>query len=284
MIVFVLVRLAPGDPTQTLLGPNASETTREALRSQLGLNDPLYVQYAKWLWLVLQGDLGKSIEMHTPVTGLVRERFGSTLILGLSSGALGLLVGVVAGVASALLKDGVFDRFTLYACMLGVSLPGYWLSIVLIYVFAVRLGWFPTGQMYDAGGERTISDLLYHLVLPAAAAVVVPAALVTRFTRTSVLEFVGLDFVTGLKSRGLSEWRGPPSRPPQCDTRRSSECPPFSSPIRSLARCFSSRSFLVGPESAFRSSAPSHRATFRSSPGSSCSRASCSSSSIFSRK
>ena len=118
-----------------------------------------------------------------------------------------MLVGVVAGVASALLKDGVFDRFTLYACMLGVSLPGYWLSIVLIYVFAVRLGWFPTGQMYDAGGERTISDLLYHLVLPAAAAVVVPAALVTRFTRTSVLEFVGLDFVTGLKSRGLSEWR-----------------------------------------------------------------------------
>ncbi len=207
VIVFVLIRLAPGDATQTLLGPNASEAAREALRTQLGLNDPLYVQYSKWLWLALHGDLGDSIEMHTPVTGLVLARFGNTLILGLTSGAVGLLLGVAAGVLSAIRKDGLFDRAVLYLSMLGVSLPSYWLSVVLIYLFAVKFDWFPTGQMYNVLGDHNIGDLLYHLVLPATAALVVPAALIARFTRTLVLEYINQDFVTGLRAKGLPEWR-----------------------------------------------------------------------------
>jgi len=207
VIVFVLIRLAPGDPTQTLLGPNATEAAREALRSELGLNDPLHIQYGKWLWHAVQGDLGNSIEMQVPVLGIVLERFANTLILGLASGFVGLVVGISVGILSAIWKNSVFDRAALFISMLGVSLPSYWLSVVLIYVFAVKLGWLPTGEMYAVIGDRSLGDLLVHLLLPAGSAFVIPAALIARFTRTLVLEFIGQDFVTGLRAKGLPEWR-----------------------------------------------------------------------------
>jgi peptide/nickel transport system permease protein len=207
VVVFVLAQLAPGDPTQTLLGPNATEAAREALRVKLGLNDPLIVQYGRWLWLALHGDLGNSIEMRVPVVQIVAERFVNTLILGLVSGLIGLLVGVTVGVVSAVKKDSVFDRLSLFVSLLGVSLPGYWLSVVLIYVFSVDLDWFPTGQMYSSTGERGLVDLLHHLVLPTLAAFVVPAALIARFARTCMLEVIAQDFATGLRAKGLPERR-----------------------------------------------------------------------------
>jgi peptide/nickel transport system permease protein len=207
VIVFALIRLAPGDPTQTLLGPNATEAAREALREDLGLNNPLYVQYCKWLWHAMRGDLGNSIEMQAPVLVIVMDRFANTLLLGLVSGFVGLFIGISVGILSAVLKNSLFDRAVLLVSMLGVSLPSYWLSVVLIYVFAVRLGWLPTGEMYGATGDRSVRDLLLHLVLPATAAVVIPAALIARFTRTLVLEFISQDFVTGLRAKGLPEWR-----------------------------------------------------------------------------
>lgn len=205
IVVFVLLRLTPGDPTQTLLGPNPTEAAREAIRIALGLNDPLYVQYWKWLWLALQGDLGTSIEMRVPVIEVVTERFKNTLILGGISGVLGLVIGVAAGVVSAVKKNSLFDRFVLFASVLGVSMPGYWLSVVLIYLFSVKLGWLPTGQMYSVSGDRGMLDLLQHLVLPVIAAFVVPAALITRFARTAMLEVMGEDFIIGLRAKGLAE-------------------------------------------------------------------------------
>jgi peptide/nickel transport system permease protein len=207
IIVFVLVRLTPGDPTQALLGPNATEAGRAALRLKLGLNDPLYIQYWKWLRLALQGDLGVSIELQTSVFSVVVERFKNTLILGGVSGLLGLLIGIAAGVVSAVKKNSVFDRLVLFVSVLGVSMPGYWLSVVLIYVFSVKLGWLPTGQMYSVTGDRGTFDLLRHLILPVIAALVVPAALIARFARTAMLELMGQDFLTGLRAKGLTERR-----------------------------------------------------------------------------
>jgi peptide/nickel transport system permease protein len=207
IVVFVLIRMTPGDPTQVLLGPNATEAAREALRVELGLDQPIYVQYGKWLLLALRGDLGTSIEMQTPVIRVVLERFGNTLILGGFSSVIGLIVGIAGGVFSAMWKNSIFDRITLFLSVLAVSIPGYWLSVVLIYFFAVRLGWFPTGQMYSVTGDRGVADLFWHLALPALAALVVPAALITRFARTAMLEVINQDFATGLRAKGLPEWR-----------------------------------------------------------------------------
>jgi peptide/nickel transport system permease protein len=207
IVVFVLVRLAPGDPTQTLLGPNATEAAREALREKLGLNDPVYVQYGNWLGLALQGDLGISIEMQAPVTEVALERFKNTLILGGASSLLGLVLGIAAGVLSAVHQNSWFDRSVLFVSIFGISLPGYWLSIVLIYLFAVKLGWFPTGQMYSVRGDQGVLDLLWHLMLPMMAGLAVPAALIARFTRTAMLEVLGRDFLTGLRAKGMPEWR-----------------------------------------------------------------------------
>ena len=207
IVVFVLVRLAPGDPTQTLLGPNATEEAREALRLKLGLLDPLYAQYWNWLRLALQGDLGISIEMQSPVLHVAIERFKNTLILGGASGLLGLVLGIAVGVVSAVRQNGWFDRSVLFVSIFGISLPSYWLSVVLIYLFAVKLGWFPTGQMYSVRGDQDLLDLLWHLVLPMLAGFVVPAALIARFARTAMLEVLGRDFLTGLRAKGMPEWR-----------------------------------------------------------------------------
>ena len=207
VIVFVLIKLAPGDPIQTLLGPNASEEAREALRHKLGLYDPLYVQYWNWLRLAAQGDLGISIEMQAPVLDVAIERFENTLILGGVSGLLGLVVGIAAGVVSAVRKNSVFDRAVLFVSIFGISMPAYWLSVVLIYLFSVELAWFPTGQMYSVTGDQGLLDLLWHLVLPTLAAFVVPATLIARFVRTAMLEVIGQDFLTGLRAKGLPEWQ-----------------------------------------------------------------------------
>lgn len=207
IVVFVLVRLTPGDPTQTLLGPNATEEAREALRQKLGLLDPLYVQYGNWLGLALAGDLGISIEMQSPVIEVALERFKNTLILGGASGLLGILLGIAAGVISAVRQNSWFDRSVLFISIFGISLPAYWLSVVLIYLFAVKLGWFPTGQMYSVRGDQGLGDLLWHMVLPVMAGFVVPAALIGRFGRTAMLEVLGRDFLTGLRAKGMPEWR-----------------------------------------------------------------------------
>jgi peptide/nickel transport system permease protein len=205
LVVFILITLAPGDPTATLLGPNASDEAREALRERLGLNDPLNVQYGNWLALVVQGDLGTSIEMQAPVLDVAIEKFLNTLILGAAGAILGCFLGIAAGVISAVHQNSLVDRFILLASIFGISMPPYWLSIVFIYGFAVHLGWFPTGQMYSVGGDQGLLDLLWHLALPAIAAAVVPATIMARVSRTAMLEVMRQDFITGLRAKGLPE-------------------------------------------------------------------------------
>jgi peptide/nickel transport system permease protein len=205
LAVFLLTQLAPGDPTSTLLGPNASDSAREELRHSLGLDDPLQEQYVHYLGKLAHGDLGQSIEMRAPVLEVVQDKFSSTLVLGVTAGVAAIVGGIALGVLSAVRQGSILDRATTVGSLFLMSMPAYWLSIVLIYLFAVRLGWFPTGQMYSITGDRGLSDLIWHLVLPATAAAVAPLTIIARVTRSALLEVVRADFLLALRARGVPE-------------------------------------------------------------------------------
>ena len=205
VIVFTLIQLAPGDPIDVLMGVYSSPEAREALREKYGLNDPAYVQYFRWLWHVLHGDWGVSIQQHVPVLPLVLEKFWITLLLTGAAGLFALIVGVGAGVLSAVRQNTWIDRLVLLASVFALSMPAYWLGLLFIFVFSVKLGWLPTGGMYSFLGEKTLASLLEHMIMPGIIAGLTPAAIIARVTRTAMLEVTRLDFMTALRAKGLSE-------------------------------------------------------------------------------
>jgi ABC-type dipeptide/oligopeptide/nickel transport system permease component len=203
-IVFILIHAAPGDPTSVLLGQNASEATRAALRERLGLDEPLPVQFFRWLALALQGDFGTSISLRRPVLEIVASQFRNTLLLAFASGALGLAVGIPLGIVSAVKRNSSFDKGVLGISLFGLSMPPFWLSLVLIYVFAIQLRIFPTGQM-SSSADAGFLDTLWHLVLPAIAASIAVTGIIIRVTRAAMLEVLSLDFLLALRAKGVPE-------------------------------------------------------------------------------
>lgn len=204
-VVFVLIHLAPGDPIDALMGLYASPEAREALRERYGLNDPLLVQYIRWLGLVLQGDWGMSIQQRVPVLPLVIEKFWITLILSAAAVAFAAVVGVTAGVIAAVKQNTWIDHTILLVSVFAIAMPPYWIGLVAIFVFSVQLQWLPTGGLYDFSGDKSLLDLLRHLIMPAIVAGLTPAAIIARVTRSAMLEVMRLDFMTALRAKGLSE-------------------------------------------------------------------------------
>lgn len=204
-IVFMLMQLAPGDPIDVLMGVYSSPEAREALREKYGLNDPAYIQYFRWLWHVLQGDWGMSIQQRVPVLPLVLEKFWITLLLTGAAGLFAVLVGVSAGIVSATRQNTWVDRVILMVSVFALSMPAYWLGLLFIFVFSVKLGWLPTGGMYSFLGEKTLASLLEHMIMPGIVAGLTPAAIIARVTRTAMLEVTRLDFITALRAKGLTE-------------------------------------------------------------------------------
>jgi len=204
-IVFTLLQFAPGDPIDVLMGVYSSPESRAALREKLGLNDPGYVQYFRWLWLVLQGDWGISIQQRVPVLPLVLEKFWITLLLTGAAAGFAVVVGVAAGVLSAVKQNTWVDRVIMVASVFAVSMPAYWLGLVFIFVFSVQLGWLPTGGMYSFTGEKTTLDVIRHMIMPGIVAGLTPAAIIARVARAAMLEVMRLDFMTALRAKGLSE-------------------------------------------------------------------------------
>jgi peptide/nickel transport system permease protein len=204
-IVFILIHLAPGDPVDAMLGVYASPAAREALRIRYGLNDPLIVQYFRWLSLVLVGDWGVSLQQHVPVLPLVIEKFWITMILSAAASAFAAVVGVIAGVIGAVKQNTWVDRLILLLSVFAISMPPYWLGLVGIFVFSVKLHWLPTGGLYDFTGKTSIGELAHHLIMPAIVAGLTPAAIIARVTRSAMLEVLRLDFITALRAKGLSE-------------------------------------------------------------------------------
>jgi peptide/nickel transport system permease protein len=204
-IVFSLMQLAPGDPIDVLLGVYASPEARASLREQLGLNDPPYIQYFRWLAAVLQGDWGVSIQQRVPVLPLVMEKFWITLLLTGAASLFAVVSGVAAGVISAVRQNTWIDRSVMLFSVFALSMPAYWLGLLFIFVFSVQLGWLPTGGMYSFMDGLTVGSVLTHMVMPGIVAGLTPAAIIARVARAAMLEVMRLDFMTALRAKGLSE-------------------------------------------------------------------------------
>ncbi|MFD2265226.1 ABC transporter permease [Lacibacterium aquatile] len=202
-MVFIIVRVVPGDPAAIMLGPDATGADVAALRLKLGLDEPLLVQFGQFLFDLVRGDLGRSIFLDRPVTQALAERAEPTLLLTLMSILVAVAIGVPAGVISAVNRGRFLDQATSSLAMLAASMPSFWLGLLFIQIFAVKLGWFPVAGYGPPGAS--FLERAGHLVLPAIVLGLISSALITRFTRASMLDVLGEDYVRTGRAKGLGE-------------------------------------------------------------------------------
>lgn len=195
VLVFMTMHLAPGDPAQLVAGMDAPPETIELIRKDLGLDRPVWTQYVQYLSRVLQGDFGRSLHSKTPVVEQLVLRLPVTIKLASLALLFGVPLGIAAGVTSATRHRSIFDHISMVVALVGASVPVFWLGLIMLYLFSVKLGWFPV-----AGGSGW-----KYLILPAVALGARPAALISRLTRTSLLEVLGEDYVRTARSKGLPE-------------------------------------------------------------------------------
>lgn len=201
VLVFSLIHLVKGDPVRRALGTRYSQETYDALRARNGLDLPLVEQYFRWAGHALTGDLGVSFRSGEPVTALIAERLPATLTLAFAAIVLALLIAVPLGTISALRPRSVVDRVATVISQFGISVPDFWLAIMLILVFAGSLGWLPSGGYVPLSEDPV--EWAERLVLPAVATGVVSGSVLTRFVRSSVLEALGSDHVRTAQAKGL---------------------------------------------------------------------------------
>jgi peptide/nickel transport system permease protein len=205
IIVFMVLHLSPGDPVEIMLGTQATQEDRTRLRADLGLDQPLHVQYVRWLGHVARGDLGRSLFMRRPVLGEVLGRLQATLILTGTALLLSTTLGIALGVLSATRPNSLLDRVSAMASLFGASMPSFWLGIVLMVVFALRLGWLPASGMYAPYGGGDLRDLLAHLALPAVTLAAASVTIIARLTRATMLETLGQDYIRTARAKGVVE-------------------------------------------------------------------------------
>jgi peptide/nickel transport system permease protein len=225
IVVFVMVRAIPGDPAQILLGQAATPAQVADVRQRLGLDEPLLVQYLVFIRGALTGDLGDSIVVGQPVTTVLLERFPATLELTLAALFLAIAIGVPVGVIAAVRQYSLLDKITSVLALTGVSMPVFWLALVLVVVFTVQIDLLPfPGRV---GGDVSFTsytglylldtlitlnfpafwDVLRHLILPAIALGTIPMAVITRMTRSSMLEVMNEDYVRTAQAKGVAPFR-----------------------------------------------------------------------------
>ncbi len=200
VLTFMMLHLVPGDPVAAMFvgqGGGAKEAQMEKVREQLGLNDPLPVQYINYVRNVVQGDFGRSIRTNEPVSTMITRNLPPTLQLTLASMCLAIVLGVTLGVIAAVKRGTVVDNATMMVALAGVSMPSFWLGLLLISIFAIRLDWFPI-----IGGTG-----LRGLVLPAFSLGFAAAAIIARMVRSSLLEVLGENYIVTARAKGLVERR-----------------------------------------------------------------------------
>ncbi len=203
-ITFFLINLAPGGPSAAVsLEKTAAQ--REALYHQFGLDKPVPVRYLDWLGGVLRGDLGTSLNQGLPVSSLLEQRMWNTLQLALTTLVLTTLLGMGLGIAAALYKNRWPDHLISGVATLGMSIPGFWLGILAIIVFAVQLKLFPSSGIFSVGAEFSLLDRLRHLVLPAGVLAFTLMPNVVRVTRSALLEVMSSDYVRTARAKGVAE-------------------------------------------------------------------------------
>ena len=223
VIIFLLIRLTPGDPARIMAGEHADQQTVEEIREKWGLNKPIPEQYFIWLKEALRGNLGRSITTHRFVVSEIWERFPNTLELTLTSMIIAVVVGVIAGVISATKQYSIFDYGSMVGALFGISMPVFWLGLMLMFVFGLLLDWFPIAGRLNvnitlkrithfyvidsvlAGNWLAFKDILAHLFLPAIALATIPMAMIARMTRSSMLEVIRQDYIRTQRAKGLPE-------------------------------------------------------------------------------
>jgi peptide/nickel transport system permease protein len=223
ILVFSFVHMIPGDPALTMLGERATPEKVAQVRQRLGLDRPIYEQYAIYLGKVLQGDLGISIVRGDPVARDLLRRFPATVELAASAIFLALLLGIPIGIVSAVWRNSWMDSVSRVWALVGVSMPIFWLGVMLAWFFGVQLGWLPTGFRLDSatdfrpwtnfvvldalvqGNWAVLRDALRHLVLPAIALATIPLAIIARMMRASMLEVLSRDYIRTAEAKGLPQ-------------------------------------------------------------------------------
>ncbi|GAA6756063.1 peptide ABC transporter permease [Thermus sp. 2.9] len=225
LLVFLFLQLIPGDPAQAILGERGTPEQLAALREKLGLNRPLYVQYLTFVRNVLTGDLGTSAVSTIPVAEELKRRWPATFELALAATLVAVVLGIPVGILAAVRKNSLLDTLSMSLSLVGVSMPVFWLGLLLVYLFAVNLHWLPTGGRLStdlAVDFRPITgfllldgllalkpgvflDALRHLVLPALTLGTIPLAILTRITRSAMLEVLSQDYVRTARAKGLAE-------------------------------------------------------------------------------
>lgn len=211
VIVFLIMALIPGDPATAILGSYATPENVEKLNRDLGLDKPLVQQYFIWLGNMVTGDFGTSFALNRPVLDEVLERFNATLILAGTAFVLCSILGVVAGVISAANQYGWGDKAITFAVLLGISIPSFFLGMMMILLFAVSWKMFPVSGMWPIYGARDLSALISHLTMPALALAVVATGVIARLSRSAMLEVLRQDFIRTARAKGVHErgviWR-----------------------------------------------------------------------------
>jgi peptide/nickel transport system permease protein len=208
VLVFIFVEMAPGDAIDALMPPEtlATPEAKEAMRERLGLNDPAHLRYVQWLQRAVTGDLGYSLTSRRPVTDIIMARLPATLQLVGMAMVFSVIVGVSTGVVSAIKQYSWIDYIATFLSFFWLSIPGFFLGLLMIYIFAVKLNWFPVFGASTAGAEHPILDRLHHLILPSAVLGLELAAALTRYTRASLLEVLRADYMRTARAKGLKEW------------------------------------------------------------------------------
>ncbi len=205
VIAFFIMTLAPGDAVDMLVDPGLSPQDVALKKQALGLDQPIIVQYAKWLGQLAQGNLGYSFSNRRPVTERIGERLGSTLILAFSALFFSYLIAIPIGVLAAVRQYSTWDYIATVFSFLGVSVPSFFFGLLMIFFFALKLDWFPTGGTHTIGASFSLLDRLSHLALPMAVLSLQNTGVVMRYTRSSMLEVIHQDYIRAAKAKGLGE-------------------------------------------------------------------------------
>ncbi len=222
VLVFFMIHLIPGDPAEMMLGERASEQSLRQVREELGLNRPLHVQYGLFMSRLLRGDLGRTLKTNEKITTEIAERFPATIELSIAAMIIATVFGMTAGIISATRQYSVFDYGSMVLSLVGVSMPIFWLGLVLMIIFSLNLGWLPlSGRLsYDVSLETitriylldslltrnwpAFRDALWHLAMPAFTLSTIPMAIIARITRSSMLEVLRQDYIRTARAKGLA--------------------------------------------------------------------------------
>ncbi|WP_462412700.1 ABC transporter permease [Neobacillus sp. Marseille-QA0830] len=203
IVAFLLIYLTPGDPVSVMLGQEATAEQIEALREQMGFNDPLYIQYFHWLLNVLQGNLGDSYFMHMPVTTAIVEHLGPTLSIAVLAELIAIIIALPVGILAAKHRGSLLDQMVMGFTLTGMAIPSFLFGLLLMLVLGVNLGWLPVAgyQPLNSG----FWNYLQYLLMPGLALGIIQSALIARMTRSSMLEVLNADFIKTARSKGVKE-------------------------------------------------------------------------------